>query len=107
MKSGVLMPLWLAVLAAGLLMALMLHAEAVLAPTNLTQPVILSTPAPSSGPTSNPASSDVSERTISRSQTTAPQPARAVPQSASETAPAAAPALCPPRPGSGLPCMEP
>ena len=102
-----LIPFWVAVVAAGVLLALMLRAEAVLAPTNLSKPTYVAAPGPSTAPSSNPSSSDVAQRSIVKSQTTTPQSAPVAPQSASETAPVAGSAQCPVQSGSGLPCMEP
>src|SRR2546421_6958854 len=104
-RNAVLMPLWVAVVAAAVLLALMLRAEAVLAPTKVSGPAYISAPSPSAAPSTNPASNDAVQRSIGRSQTTTPRSAPVAPQSAAETAPAAGPAQCPSQPGSGLPCM--
>ncbi|TMF71836.1 MAG: hypothetical protein E6H99_02520 [Chloroflexi bacterium] len=106
-RNAVLIPLWVAVVAAGVLLALMLRAEAVLGPTKVSKPTFIAAPSPSTAPSTNPSSSDAVQRSIGKSQTTTPRFAPVAPQSASETAPAPGPAQCPPHAGSGLPCVGP
>src|SRR2546423_9046580 len=106
-RNAVLIPLWVAVVAAGVLLALMLRVDAVLAPTRVSKPTYIAAPSPSSAPSTNPSSSDAVQRSIGKSQTTTPRFAPVAPQSAAETPPAPGPAQCPPQAGSGLPCLGP
>jgi hypothetical protein len=99
-----MVPLWLLVVAAAVLLALLAQARPVIAPGRTLLPAtsVAATAAPSPAPVSNP----VSQRPISVSKPVAPAaPAAGSSQPAAPQPPGSA--TCPPQAGSGLPCFQP
>lgn len=95
-------PLWLLVVAAVVLLALLVQARPVAAPVRTLLP------GTSAAVTAAPVSNPVSQRPISVSKPAAPAPPVPGSQPAAPASPQApGSASCPSQPGSGLPCSQP
>jgi hypothetical protein len=96
-------PLWILVVAAAVLLALLVQGRPVVVPVRSLQPA--TSAAGSVVPSSNP----ISQRPINVSEPVAPAPAGPVTGQPAAAPPAQTPgsATCPPQPGSGLPCSQP
>jgi hypothetical protein len=96
-------PLWLLVVAAIVLLALLVQARPVVAPVRSLLP------GTAASVTAAPSSNPVSQRPISVSKPVAPAPPGAVTGQPLAPAPPTAPGSgsCPTQPGSGLPCSQP
>lgn len=95
-------PLWLLVVAAIVLLALLVQARPVVAPVRSV------VPGTAASVTAAPGSNPVSQRPISVSKPVAPAAPAASSQPAAPAPPQVpGPASCPSQPGSGLPCSQP
>src|ERR1700682_1005319 len=106
-KNVPVVPFWVLLAAAAVLVALLGQAQPVMAPTSTVLPVTSS--AASSAPTSisQPTANAAVQRTIDVSKPNVAAPAQAPAQAAPQAPSAPGSGQCPSQPGSGLPCRQP